>query len=76
MADKNSKNPGNVKGAYYVDEHCIACDACAVEAPNFFEMNDEEGFAFVKKQPTNEKEKENCEEALASCPVDAIGNDG
>jgi ferredoxin len=32
--------------------------------------------AFVYKQPKNNEEKETCEGALSSCPVDAIGNDG
>jgi ferredoxin len=76
MADKSAKFPQNASGQYYVDDQCIACDACVMEAPNFFEMNDDDGHAFVKLQPTSEKEFEHCENALASCPVDAIGNDG
>lgn len=39
-------------------------------------MNDDDSSAFVYKQPENDKEREACEEALESCPVDAIGNDG
>ncbi len=76
MAEKDQKFSQNVPGAYYVDEQCIACDACVVEAPKFFEMNDEEGHAFVKKQPKNDSDREDCENALACCPVEAIGNDG
>lgn len=76
MADKDNKWKENVSGKYYVDDQCIACDACVMEAEDFFEMNDEEGHAFVKKQPSNESELEECENALAACPVDAIGNDG
>jgi ferredoxin len=76
MADKKSKYSQNLAGKYYVDDQCIACDACCIEAPGFFEMNDNEGHAFVKKQPTNAKELEECENALAACPVEAIGNDG
>ena len=76
MADKNTKWKQNVEGKYYVDETCIACDACVVEAPKFFDMNDEEGHAFVFKQPKNESDIEDCESALAACPVEAIGRDG
>ena len=47
MADKNSRFKENVPGQYYVDDSCIACDACCVEAPKFFAMNDNEGHAFV-----------------------------
>jgi len=45
-------------------------------APENFKMNDDDSNAFVYKQPENDKEREACEEALESCPVDAIGNDG
>ena len=76
MADKNSKRPENVSGQFYVDESCIACDACIVEAPKFFIMNDEEGHAFVYKQPQSEEDLKTCLEALDCCPVEAIGNDG
>lgn len=76
MADKFQKYPHNLTGKFYVDKNCIACDACVVEAPNFFQMNQMEGHAFVFKQPTNITEIENCYEALIHCPVDAIGDDG
>ncbi len=76
MADAKNKVPQNVPGKYFVDDQCIACDACIVEAPQFFEMNDEAGHAFVKKQPLTEAEIKDCENALAGCPVEAIGNDG
>jgi ferredoxin len=76
MADKNQKFPQNSEGMFYVDDQCIACDACVVEAPNFFTMNDEEGHAFVKFQPTNDIEIKNCFEALEACPVEAIGSNG
>ncbi len=76
MPSKENKFSQNVDGAFYVDDQCIACDACVMEAENFFSMNDDEGHAFVKKQPTTPKEIEECTNALECCPVDAIGNDG
>ena len=42
MADKSAKWDQNLSGKFYVDDQCIACDACVTEAPRFFEMNDEE----------------------------------
>ena len=39
-------------------------------------VKEDSGNSFVKKQPTSEKEVELCVEALESCPVDAIGQDG
>lgn len=76
MADKSAKFDQNKDGRFYVDDQCIACDACVVEAPNFFQMNDEDGHAFVKLQPAQKKEIEECMEALEACPVGAIGDDG
>jgi ferredoxin len=76
MADKNAKYEQNIRGSYYVDDSCIACDACCVEAPRFFAMNDDEGHAYVKLQPMTAEEKQEAENALAACPVEAIGNDG
>jgi ferredoxin len=76
MADKNHKWELNVPGSFYVDDQCIACDACVIEAENFFAMNDLKGHAYVKKQPLTAKEIAECDNALASCPVEAIGKDG
>jgi ferredoxin len=76
MADKNAKFEQNAPGAFYVDDQCIACDACVVEAPRFFTMNNEEGHAYVSLQPSNVEEVKNCIEALEACPVEAIGKDG
>jgi ferredoxin len=47
-----------------------------MEAPIFFIMNDNDGHVHVKNQPQTPEEIAECERALASCPVDAIGNDG
>jgi ferredoxin len=76
MADKNARFKENVPGQYYVDDSCIACDACCVEAPKFFAMNDNDGHAFVKLQPQTPEEMKDAENALAACPVEAIGNNG
>lgn len=75
MADKKSKFKQNAPGKFYVDELCIACDACTIDAPHFFEMNNDEEHAFVKLQPRTDKEIKLCEEALENCPVAAIGDD-
>ena len=75
MADKAKKVPENVPGPYYVDEECIACLLCVDTAPEHFRMNDDDSHAYVHKQPETDEEKELCEEALESCPVEAIGND-
>lgn len=76
MANKGKKFPDNMPGKYYVDIKCIACDACAGIAPEYFKMNDNEGHAFVYRQPDNLTDSALCEEALEACPVSAIGNNG
>jgi ferredoxin len=73
MADKGSKVANNTPGAWYVDTNCINCNACVTAAPDNFEAGDE--FAYVKKQPAGD-EVAACEDAKASCPVEAIGTDG
>lgn len=75
MADRNSKFKQNAEGSFYVDDQCIACDACVMEAPRFFAMNDDEGHAYVKLQPQSPSEIEECNNALEACPVEAIGKD-
>ncbi|SDG05251.1 Ferredoxin [Methanolobus vulcani] len=76
MAMKENKFDENIDGAYYVDADCIGCNLCVSNSPQNFKMKDDDSTAYVFKQPENEKEKQACENALAECPVDAIGNDG
>jgi len=76
MADPTDKVEGNAPGPYYVDSQCIDCDLCRQTAPANFERNEDEGYTYVIKQPENDEEREQCEEAMEECPVEAIGNDG
>jgi ferredoxin len=76
MADVEVKNAENVEGKFYVDEDCIDCDLCREHAPDNFQRDDDEGYSYVYKQPENEEEYALCQDALDSCPVEAIGDDG
>lgn len=76
MANKKNKYKQNISGKMYVDDACIACDACVMAAPENFAMNENEGHAYVKKQPTTPEENDKVREAMEGCPVEAIGNDG
>ncbi len=76
MAEKTDKQPSNVAGTYYVDTQCIDCDVCRDMAPDHFTRNDEDGYSYVFRQPTTPDEIELCNEAIQSCPVEAIGDDG
>ena len=75
MADPAKKWADNASGKFFVDEQCIDCDACRVEAPKNFTRNDNGNHSFVYKQPTTSEEEAQCQTALESCPVDAIGKD-
>ena len=76
MANKSDRLPDNAPGKWYVDSSCIDCDVCRTTAPNNFQANEDEGHSFVVKQPENTVESAQCDEAKASCPVEAIGDDG
>lgn len=74
MADLSQKWKENAKGKMFVDQSCIACDACVLSAPNNFAMHEDDGHAFVKEQPKNAEEEAACKEAMEGCPVEAIGD--
>ncbi len=76
MADPNDRVEENVPGPYYVDSLCIDCDVCRDTAPDNFTRADDKGYSYVFKQPSTQEENELCQEAMAACPVEAIGNDG
>jgi ferredoxin len=76
MADKNDKWPENAVGKYFVDRTCIACDACCIAAPENFKMNEDDGHAFLSRQPASSQEEDQCREAMEGCPVEAIGVEG
>ncbi len=75
MAAIDHKLADNVAGRYYVDEQCIDCDLCRQEAPNNFTRNENAGYSYVFEQPATPEEIAACQ-ALAGCPVEAIGDDG
>ncbi len=76
MADIKSRLPENVAGEFYVDSQCIDCDVCRVTAPTNFQRNEDKGYSYVFRQPESAEENAQCQEAMDSCPVEAIGNDG
>ena len=76
MANKDDRYTDNASGKIYDDTQCIDCDVCRVTAPNNFARQEEKGYSFVTKQPDTPEEEAQCQEAMDSCPVEAIGNDG
>ncbi len=82
MANPKGRHKQNVPGKFYTTdpdddsgEGCIACNVCYTGAPDFF-AEDEDGNAFVKKQPSTPAEISLCDEQMEECPVQSIGHDG
>lgn len=82
MANPEQRHQKNTPGKWYctdpddeMGEGCIACSVCYVGAPDFF-AEDDDGNAYVYKQPSTPEEEDLCQEQLENCPVNSIGNDG
>lgn len=76
MADPARKTPGNVPGRWFVDDTCTSCNLCVDLQPEIFAMDDDSGFAYVRKQPEGADEEAKARDAAGQCPVEAIGEDG
>ncbi len=76
MADLSQKWKENIPGKMFVDQSCIACDACVLTAAKNFAMDEENGHAYVSKQPEGPAEEAACNAAMEGCPVEAIGDNG
>ena len=76
MPDKESKQPQNVPGSWYVDLTCTVCRTCMDEAPNLLKYNEDETAVYFSKQPETPEESAAAQRALEVCPTLAIGNDG
>lgn len=76
MPDRKDKVAESAAGRYYVDHQCIDCDVCRVTAPANFQREEDKGYSYVFRQPEGAEEEAQCQEAMDSCPVEAIGEDG
>jgi ferredoxin len=57
-----------------VDESCIYCELCVETAPENFAFDENEGYAYVSKQPITKEEIRLVLEALKDCPIESIGD--
>ena len=76
MSNLDRRVSENVRGRYYVDSQCVDCEVCRDLAPNNFTREQGRKYLFVSKQPENGEEESLCREAMAVCPVGAIGDNG
>jgi ferredoxin len=72
------KHELNVPGKWFTThpddesgEGCIACNVCYSSAPDLFK-EDDDGNAYVCKQPVTQAEIELMNEQVDSCPVNSI----
>jgi ferredoxin len=82
MANAQNKHPLNIPGPFYCTdpddnggEGCIACNVCYSGAPEFY-AEDDNGNAYIKKQPSTPDEIALCVEQMDACPVNSIGKNG
>ncbi len=73
MANLDQKVAENIPGRYFVDATCIDCDLCRELAGNNFVRQEDEGYSYVRSQPSTEEEEAACWSAMEECPVEAIG---
>ena len=76
MADKNSKQPLNVPGKWYVDTTCVPCNSCMDEAPTLLKYTEDQSAIYFAKQPGTPDEEKAATRACDICPTGSIGNDG
>ena len=76
MPDPNNRHSDNVPGPWYVDDQCIVCGLCDEVLPEVFALSADGDHNFVHHQPDTGTQLALANEAMDSCPVEAIGNDG
>lgn len=81
MKDEKLKHKLNIAGKWYTTdpdasngEGCIACNVCFTAAPDLF-SEDEDGYAYVSRQPQNNEEELLMEEQQDACPVNSISTE-
>ncbi len=73
MPNISQRNQSSVAGPYFVDQLvCNGCGICVLLAKENF-RSDNDGLAFVAKQPRGSKQEACCAKALEQCPEFAIG---
>ena len=73
MPRPDQTHPSNAAGPWFVDTHCIRCDAARNWAPDLIGM-DTEDRSFLITQPVGVEQEAELWRAAAACPTKSIGN--
>lgn len=76
MANLSGRHEKNVPGKFYVTNNCMSDCTCEAIAPSIFRYDADLKKSYVYKQPQTEDELNQCAEAVVSCAIEAIGDDG
>lgn len=75
LAKFNERWPDNIVGPFYVHTQCLDCAVCMEIAPEIFARSTN-GYSFVKRQPVGAEEEGRARQAIDTCPMAAIADDG
>jgi ferredoxin len=73
MAQIEEKWEDNVEGAFYIDKSCSMCNLCTDVAPDNIKESADGDHCIIFKQPENDDEMTNMQDAVEQCPCEAIG---
>lgn len=73
MAQENERWEDNVEGTHYIDKSCSMCNLCTEVAQDNIKESPVGDHCIVFKQPENEEETTNMQDAIDQCPCESIG---
>lgn len=73
MAEIAERWEDNVPGPYFIDKTCTSCNVCMEEAPNNIKESDDGDHCIVFKQPENDDELAEMQNAIDGCPTESLG---
>lgn len=73
MARLEGRHPAGVAGEWFVDTHCMDCDAARQVAPGLIARNPGDGVSVFARQPHTPEEIEMAWRAVMVCPTRSVG---
>lgn len=76
MESSGDRIRANAWGRYYVTDECDGCGLCAECAPGNFGRGWDGAYCAVAAQPATNGEEREMRQAMATCPLQCIHDDG